>query len=68
MLTERPNTIESGREKYTCSKIQCEDFTFGKGRGGNVEVLREVGATRVIACATHARMWDEGRRAPAVHL
>ena len=37
-----------------------EDFTFGKGRGGNVGVLREVGAKHGITCTAMGAISDEG--------
>jgi riboflavin kinase/FMN adenylyltransferase len=39
-----------------------EDFTFGKGRGGNVEVLRELGARQGIEAETVAPVLLEGTR------
>jgi riboflavin kinase/FMN adenylyltransferase len=39
-----------------------EDFTFGKGRGGNVEVLREIGATHGIEAETVAPVLLNGIR------
>jgi riboflavin kinase/FMN adenylyltransferase len=39
-----------------------EDFTFGKGRGGNVEVLREIGATHGIEAETVAPVLLDGIR------
>ena len=39
-----------------------EDFTFGKSRGGNVSVLREVGADSGIAAETVAPVLLEGMR------
>ena len=39
-----------------------EDFTFGKGRGGNVGVLREVGATHGIIAETVAPVLLDGER------
>ena len=37
-----------------------EDFTFGKGRGGNVGVLRDVGATIGLTCTAMGPVSDEG--------
>lgn len=37
-----------------------EDFTFGKGRGGNVGVLREVGAAHDLTCTAMGPVSDEG--------
>lgn len=37
-----------------------EDFTFGKGRGGNIEVLRTVGAAAGIATRTVGPVMDGG--------
>ena len=37
-----------------------EDFTFGKGRGGNVGVLRDVGAAHSLACTAMGPVSDEG--------
>lgn len=37
-----------------------EDFTFGKGRGGNVGVLREVGAAHNLACTAMGPVSDDG--------
>jgi riboflavin kinase/FMN adenylyltransferase len=39
-----------------------EDFTFGKGRGGNVEVLREVGKEHGIGAETVAAVMLDGVR------
>ena len=39
-----------------------EDFTFGKGRGGNAAVLRELGAARGIAAETVAPVLLDGER------
>jgi len=39
-----------------------EDFTFGKGRGGNVEVLREIGANHGIDAETVAPVLIDGER------
>ena len=38
-----------------------EDFTFGKGRGGNVAVLREVGATCDIAARAIGPVGESGQ-------
>jgi riboflavin kinase/FMN adenylyltransferase len=38
-----------------------EDFTFGKGRGGNVEVLRQTGAEAGIASRAVGPVMDGGR-------
>lgn len=38
-----------------------EDFTFGKARGGNVQVLREVGATCGIAARAISPVGDAGQ-------
>lgn len=37
-----------------------EDFTFGKGRGGNIGVLREVGAAHGLGCTAMGPVSDEG--------
>ena len=37
-----------------------EDFTFGKGRGGNVGVLRDVGAAHGLSCTAMGPVSDEG--------
>ena len=37
-----------------------EDFTFGKGRGGNINVLRDVGAAHGLACTAMGPVSDEG--------
>jgi riboflavin kinase / FMN adenylyltransferase len=37
-----------------------EDFTFGKGRGGNVDVLRELGAARGLSATAMGPVVDEG--------
>jgi riboflavin kinase/FMN adenylyltransferase len=39
-----------------------EDFTFGKGRGGNAAVLRELGAKHGIAAETVAPVLLDGKR------
>ena len=39
-----------------------DDFTFGKGRGGNVEVLKELGARVGIAAETVAPVLLDGER------
>ena len=39
-----------------------EDFTFGKGRGGNAEVLRELGASHGIAAETVEAVLIDGVR------
>ncbi len=39
-----------------------EDFTFGKGRGGNVDVLRELGAKHGIVAETVAPVLLDGMR------
>ena len=39
-----------------------EDFTFGKGRGGNAEVLRELGSRHGIAAETVAPVLVDGER------
>ena len=39
-----------------------EDFTFGKGRGGNAEVLRELGAEHGIEAETVAPVLLDGER------
>ena len=36
-----------------------EDFTFGKGRGGNVGLLRDVGATLGLTCTAMGPVSDE---------
>jgi riboflavin kinase/FMN adenylyltransferase len=38
-----------------------EDFTFGKGRGGNIEVLRESGARAGIEARAVGPVLDQGR-------
>jgi riboflavin kinase / FMN adenylyltransferase len=37
-----------------------EDFTFGKGRGGNIGVLRELGAAHGLASTAMGPVTDEG--------
>jgi riboflavin kinase/FMN adenylyltransferase len=37
-----------------------EDFTFGKGRGGNINVLRELGAAHGIAATAMGPVVDDG--------
>lgn len=37
-----------------------EDFTFGKGRGGNINVLREVGAVHELGCTAMGPVSDQG--------
>ena len=37
-----------------------EDFTFGKGRGGNIDVLRSVGADDGLSCTAMGPVSDEG--------
>ena len=37
-----------------------EDFTFGKARGGNIGVLREVGAAHGLGCTAMGPVSDEG--------
>jgi len=39
-----------------------EDFTFGKGRGGNIEVLREIGQRHGIVAETVAPILLDGER------
>ena len=39
-----------------------EDFTFGKGRGGNVQVLRELGARQGIEAETVEPVLMDGKR------
>jgi riboflavin kinase / FMN adenylyltransferase len=39
-----------------------DDFTFGHGRGGNVDLLRELGAQHGIAAETVAPVLVDGRR------
>jgi riboflavin kinase / FMN adenylyltransferase len=39
-----------------------EDFTFGKGRGGNIEVLRELGAKHGIVAETVGAVMLDGER------
>ncbi|HXH52462.1 MAG TPA: bifunctional riboflavin kinase/FAD synthetase [Sphingomicrobium sp.] len=39
-----------------------EDFTFGRGRGGNAELLRELGAEHGIAAETVAAVLVDGER------
>lgn len=40
--------------------ITGEDFTFGKGRGGNVDVLRELGAVHGLAATAMGPVVDDG--------
>jgi riboflavin kinase / FMN adenylyltransferase len=40
--------------------ITGEDFTFGKGRGGNVDVLRDLGAAHGLRATTMGPVKDEG--------
>ncbi len=37
-----------------------EDFTFGKGRGGNIQVLRELGAVHGLGSTAMGPVMDEG--------
>lgn len=37
-----------------------EDFTFGKGRGGNIQVLRELGAVHGLGSTAMGPVTDEG--------
>ena len=37
-----------------------EDFTFGKGRGGNIDVLRSVGALCGLSCTAMGPVSDDG--------
>jgi riboflavin kinase / FMN adenylyltransferase len=37
-----------------------EDFTFGKGRGGNIDVLRKLGAEHNVGCTAMGPVSDEG--------
>ena len=37
-----------------------EDFTFGKGRGGNIDVLRSVGADDGLSCTAMGPVSDDG--------
>ena len=38
-----------------------EDFTFGKGRGGNIQVLRDVGAAHGLGCTAMGPVSDVDR-------
>jgi riboflavin kinase/FMN adenylyltransferase len=40
--------------------ITGEDFTFGKGRGGNIDVLREVGAAHRLIATAMGPVVDDG--------
>lgn len=40
--------------------ITGEDFTFGKGRGGNVQVLRELGAAHALTATAMGPVVDDG--------
>jgi riboflavin kinase / FMN adenylyltransferase len=40
--------------------ITGEDFTFGKGRGGNIDVLGELGATHSLTATAMGPVIDEG--------
>lgn len=40
--------------------ITGEDFTFGKGRGGNIEVLRDLGAAHGLRATAMGPVKDEG--------
>jgi riboflavin kinase/FMN adenylyltransferase len=50
-----------GRHIGACGVVTGEDFTFGKGRGGNVAVLRECGAQAGIAARAVGPVMDGGR-------
>jgi riboflavin kinase / FMN adenylyltransferase len=51
-----------GRRIGAAGVLTGDDFTFGKGRGGNVEVLREVGAQYGIAAEAVAPVLLGGER------
>jgi riboflavin kinase/FMN adenylyltransferase len=51
-----------GRRIGAAGVVTGDDFTFGKGRGGNVEVLREVGAQYGIAAEAVAPVLLGGER------
>ncbi|MFL6742547.1 MAG: bifunctional riboflavin kinase/FAD synthetase, partial [Sphingomicrobium sp.] len=51
-----------GRRVGAAGVVTGDDFTFGKGRGGNVEVLRTLGARRGIAAEAVAPVLLDGTR------
>jgi riboflavin kinase/FMN adenylyltransferase len=51
-----------GEQLGAAGVVTGEDFTFGKGRGGNVEVLRELGAGHGIVAETVAPVLLDGER------
>jgi riboflavin kinase/FMN adenylyltransferase len=50
-----------GQQIGACGVVTGEDFTFGKGRGGDVSVLRECGAQAGIASRAVGPVMDGGR-------
>jgi len=50
-----------GQHIGACGVVTGEDFTFGKGRSGNVSVLRECGAQAGIAARAVGPVMDGGR-------
>jgi riboflavin kinase/FMN adenylyltransferase len=50
-----------GRHIGAAGVVTGEDFTFGKGRGGNVAVLRECGAQAGLAARAVGPVMDSGR-------
>ena len=50
-----------GQHIGACGVVTGEDFTFGKGRGGDVSVLRECGAQAGIASRAVGPVMDGGR-------
>jgi riboflavin kinase/FMN adenylyltransferase len=50
-----------GTHVGACGVVTGEDFTFGKGRGGNLAVLRECGAQAGIEARAVGPVMDQGR-------
>ena len=53
-------TVLLGKRLRAGAVVTGEDFTFGKGRGGNVEVLRQIGATCGIGARAVGPVSEEG--------
>lgn len=51
-----------GRQLGAVGVVTGEDFTFGKGRGGNVQVLREIGAHHGISAEAVEAVLLDGKR------
>jgi riboflavin kinase/FMN adenylyltransferase len=51
-----------GRRIAAAGVVTGDDFTFGKGRGGNIDVLREVGARHGIIAEAVAPVLLDGER------